>query len=154
MGLFGPEKMTLMLEQYNFFPGETIKGKITLNMKKPKKARELTVALIGERKERRTRMRNGRRETHTETVKVYNFKIPVGQEGEYQKGDFTFEIKIPENILDNIHPPRPDGALGAVVDVMQAVGGSNTGPVQWYVHSQLDVPMGLDIKERQSIAIA
>mgnify|MGYP006295690477 FL=1 len=151
MGLFGPEKMIVALEQYNFFPGETIKGTLSINLKKPKKARKLEIALVGEKKERR---RSSDGKTHTKTVRLYNFRIPLGQEGEYQKGDYPFEIKIPQNLLESTANQRPDGAAGAVVDVLSAVSGNRTGPVQWYIEGQLDIPMGFDVKKKQSIAIA
>ena len=151
MGLFGPEKMILALDQFNFFPGETIKGTVSINLKKPKKARKLQVGLVGERKER---YRDSDGHTHTKTVRLYDFQIPLGHEGEYQKGDYTFEIKIPENILETGTSKRPDGVAGAIVDVLGAVGGNRGGPLQWFVESKLDIPMGFDVDKRQSIAIA
>lgn len=154
MGLFGPEKMILALDQFNFFPGETVKGTVSINLKKPKKARKLEVALIGQRKERRTRHRNGRTESYWETVKIYDFEIPLGPDGEYQKGDYTFEIKIPENILDSTQPKRPDGALGTISDIAGTLGGSRVGQVEWLVKSNLDIPMGFDVSKTQKIVIA
>ena len=53
MGLFGAPKITLMLEKYNFNPGEIAKGNITINLKKPTYARKLQVSLIGVRRVRR-----------------------------------------------------------------------------------------------------
>jgi len=45
--LFGGEKITLMLEKYNYTTSETIKGTVTLKLKKPTKARKFEVAFIG-----------------------------------------------------------------------------------------------------------
>ena len=153
MGLFGSEKMILALEQFNFFPGETIKGSVSLNLKKPTKARKLEVALVGEQRER-YRDRDGHNKTRTH--KVYSFEIPLGQEQEYQSGDFSFEIKIPDDILmsGRGQHTRPDGALGAVTDVLGSLGGNRYDPVEWHVRSQLDIPMGLDVKKTQKIVIA
>lgn len=151
MGLFGPEKIMLALEQFNFYPGEKIKGTISLNLKKPTKARKFEVGLFGTRKEVR-RKHDGR--TETKHVKVYDFTIPLGQEGEYQKGDFTFEIPIPEDILMIGTRQRPEGTLGAVADVMGALGGQRQYPIEWSIKAQLDVPMKLDVKKSQKIVIA
>ena len=141
------------MEQFNFFPGETIKGMVTLNLKKPTKARKLEVALVGEQTER-YRDRDGR--TKRKTHKVYSFEIPLGPEQEYHKGDFPFEIKIPDDILmrGRGQHNRPEGALGAVTDVLGALGGNRYEPVEWYVRSQLDIPLGLDVKKTQKIVIA
>lgn len=153
MGLFGSEKMILALEQFNFFPGETIKGSISLNLKKPTKARKLEVALVGKQTERyRDRNGNSKRKIHT----VYCFEIPLGAEQQYHKGDFPFEIKIPDDILmrGRGQQSRPEGGLGAVTSVLGALGGNRYDPVEWHVRSQLDIPMGLDMKKTQKIVIA
>ena len=151
MGLFGPEKITLMLERYNFFPGEKISGKVALNLKKPTKARKFEVGLYGTRRE----THRSRGKTETRYVQVYDFKIPLGQEGEYQTGEWNFEIPIPDDILMIGSRQRPEGKLGVVSDVVSAIGGG-TGyyPIEWSVQAQLDVPMKLDIKKSQKIVIA
>lgn len=41
MGLFGREKITLMLKKYNYTPGETIKGTVTLKLKNQQKQENL-----------------------------------------------------------------------------------------------------------------
>ena len=46
---FGRGKFEITLEKFNYSPGETIKGKISFDLKKPTKAKGLKVALIGER---------------------------------------------------------------------------------------------------------
>ena len=80
MGLFGPDKITLVLERFNYKPGEVIKGSVKLNLKKPTNARKLEVGLFGERKER-TRGHDGR--TTVRTVNIFDFKVPLGAEGVY-----------------------------------------------------------------------
>ncbi|MDH7517418.1 MAG: hypothetical protein QHH19_03640 [Candidatus Thermoplasmatota archaeon] len=150
MGLFGPDKITLMLEKYSYKPGETIKGTVKLNLKKSTKARKLEVGLFGERKER-TRSHDGK--THTRTVTVFNFKIPLGAEGEYLTGEYPFEIPIPNNILSIDTRQNMDPRLGAVVDTISMLSGQRVYPVEWFVKSQLDVPMMFDVKKEQKIII-
>ena len=151
MGLFGPEKMILTLENFNFYPGEKIKGTVNINLKKPMKARKLEVGLYGERRERH---RGSDGKTHTKVVTVYDFVIPLGQEGEYQKGDYDFEIPIPDDILMIGARQRPQGALGAVTDIASALGGHREYPIEWFVKSQLDIPMKFDVSKKQKIVIA
>ena len=92
MGLFGPSKIAIMLEKYNFNPGDIAKGKITLNLKKPTYARKLEVHLIGTRKVRKGNTQN--------LEKVYDFEMPVQGEKEYQSETINFELQIPQDILD------------------------------------------------------
>jgi len=150
MGLFGPEKIILMLEKYSYKPGEIIKGTVKLKLKKSTKARKLEVGLFGERKER-TRGHDGK--IYTKNVTIFDFKIPLGSEGEYLTGEYPFEITIPSNILSLDTRQNLDGKLGAVVDTISVLSGQRIYPVEWFVKSQLDVPMMFDVKKEQKIVI-
>ena len=72
MGLLGGPKITLMLEKYNFNPGEVVKGTVKLNLKKPMYARKLEVSLMGVRK-----VRKG---NSWQWQKVYDFDMPISGE--------------------------------------------------------------------------
>jgi hypothetical protein len=150
MGFFGPDKITLNLEKYDYKPGEKIKGVIKLNLKKPTNARKLEVGLFGEKKES-YRGHDGK--IQTKNVIIYDFKIPLGSEGEYQTGEYPFEITIPNNILSLDSHKNLSGNLGAVVDVLSTMSGRRFYPVEWFIKSQLDVPMMFDIKKEQKIVI-
>jgi len=151
MGLFGPDKITITLERFNFKPGEKIKGKVKLNLKKPTKARKLEIGLFGERKER---YRSADGKINTKNVIIYDFKISLGAEGEYQTEEYPFEIPIPSNILSLDARKNLSGSLGAAIDVLSTMSGQRIFPVEWFVKSQLDVPMMFDIKKEQKIVIS
>ena len=154
MGLFGKEKITLMLDKFNFKPGDTIKGNISLHLKKPMHARKLEVSLIGKRKTRRRTSRGS--QTYYETI--YDFDIPVDGEKEYQNEQYPFEIKIPSDILsdktarDQIQDTLEEkiGTAGTFVSAMTM----GTYRINWEVRAQLDVPMKLDVKNSQDIVIS
>ncbi len=146
MGLFGPDKITLTLEKYDYKPGEKIKGVIKLNLKKPTNARKLEVGLFGERKES-YKGHDGK--IQTKVVVIYDFKIPLGSEGEYLTGEYPFEITIPSNILSMDVRKNLDGNLGVIADVLNTMSGHRIYPVQWSIKSNLDVPMMFDIKKEQ-----
>ncbi len=150
MGLFGPDKISLSLEKYDYKPGEKLKGVIKLNLKKPTSARKLEVGLFGERKES-YRGHDGK--THTKNVVIYDFKIPLSSEGEYLVGEYPFEITIPSNILSIDARKNIEGNLGVVVDVLTTMSGHRIYPIEWFVKSQLDVPMMFDVKKEQKIVI-
>jgi len=154
MGLFGPDKITLTLEKFDFKPGESIKGQVSLNLKKPTLARKLQISLEGTRKV--TSYRNGNRRTSYQ--KVYDFDLPIGGEKEYQNEQVPFEMKIPSTILnmetykDKMTDALEDklGAVGSVLGAM-AAGASH---IEWKVKAQLDVPKKLDIKKSQDVVIS
>jgi len=158
MGLFGPDKITLNLEKYNYTPGETIKGTIKLNLKKPTLARKLEVAFIGRRIDRQSSasvigMASGGRHHHSSTTytTVYEFKMPVDGEKEYQKDEYPFEIKIPSDILQN--NPTLEGKLGQAATAIKMLAGVSSR-IEWFVKAHLDVPKKLDIKKSQKIVLS
>jgi hypothetical protein len=154
MGLFGEEKIFLTLEKYNYTPGELIKGNIKLNLRKPTTARKLEVSFIGQRKEQR---RDSKGHTHTTVIRVFNFTVPLKYEGDYMNEQFDFEIKIPDNLLNQtVSPKTPelDGTLGKLVTIGIALSGQRSYPIQWLVEAHLDVPMGLNVKKSQDVIIS
>ena len=158
MGLFGPDKITLTLEKYNFKPGDMIKGNIKLNLKKPTKARKMEVSFIGSRREQ-YRDHSGphnRSTTRTETVQVFNFTQPLGYEKEYQDESFDFEIKIPSDIIQQTKAPQGqlDGTLGKVVAISAALSGRRVYPIEWKIKAELDIPMKFDVNKSQKIILS
>jgi len=151
MGLFGSDKITITLEKYDYKPGERIKGKVNLNLKKSTKARKLEVGLFGERKER---YRDHDGKTHIKNVTIFSFSIPLCSEGEYMVGEYPFEIVIPSNILSTDNRSNIEGKLGTVVDVLSTLSGQRYYPIEWFVKAQLDVPMMFDVKKAQKIIIS
>jgi len=149
MGLFGPPKITMTLEKYNFTPGGVAKGTIKLNLKKPTYARKLQVSLIG--------VRRVRRGTSWQWQKVYDFDMPISGEKDYQQEEVPFELHIPPDILN----PRTqqqaiqeglEGKLGAAGGIISAVA-VGTGTTNWKIRAQLDVPKKLDVKVDQDIQL-
>jgi len=154
MGLFGEEKIFLTLEKYNYAPGELIKGNIKLNLRKPTTARKLQVSFIGQKKEQG---RDSKGHTHTTVVRVFDFTMPLKYEGDYMNEQFNFEIKIPDNLLNQTAAPKTpeiDGTLGKLVAVGIALSGQRNYPIQWLVEAHLDVPMRSDVKKSQDIMIS
>jgi len=153
MGLFGPPKITLMLEKYNFNPGEVAKGTITLNLKKPTYARKLQISLIGMR---RTNQIN-RKGSSTNWQKVYDFDMPISGEKEYQSDTIQFNLQIPPDILaaktqqQAVQESMQD-KLGGVGSLISAVT-VGTGTTKWKIRAQLDVPKALDVKADQDIQL-
>jgi len=149
--MFDKGKIEVAIAKTHFAPGDTISGKVTLTIKKPVAAKELGVWLIGERT---TTSGGGLAggDRKTEKQRVYDFKVSLDGEKEYDKGgEYPFEIKIPADIL-NIGGPPLGGAAGQAIKIAQVVtgGGSST---RWHLQAKLDIPRGIDVKKDVDITI-
>ena len=148
---FGKKQIDVILEKFNFSPGDTVRGKVILTLEKIMHAKQLRVALIGERIstviERRPDGRTHQREQKTY---VYNFRMPLDGEKDYQQGEYTFEIKIPVNVLQKI---PIEGKIGGILKTIQALSMAGAR-ISWYIQSNLDIQMGLDVSKKVQINIA
>jgi len=160
MGLFSGEKITLELEKYNYAPGEMIKGKVKLNLKKPTNARKLEVAFVGRMIQKQSAasvagvasMASGKgAHSRTDYTTIFNFKMPLDGEKEYHKGEYPFEIKIPDNILQENQ--KLGGKAATAATALKVLGGISRH-IDWFVKTKLDVPMKLDIKKSQKIILS
>jgi 2',3'-cyclic-nucleotide 2'-phosphodiesterase (5'-nucleotidase family) len=163
--MFGKGKINIAIQRTNYAPGDIISGDVALTLKRPVKAREVNISLIGEHKTTQTTPRGGgtmggggtSMSTTTKTVRIYDFKQQLDGEKEYSEGrEYRFEIKIPADIL-GIGPQTPEGALGQALKVAQTVA-TFTGAIprrrlQWYLLAKLDIPGGLDISKKVDITI-
>ena len=156
MGLFGPDKITVTLDKYQYKPGDIIKGSVGLNLRKPIRARKLVVSLLGKVK---TTHRDSNGHMQTEDVVIYDFTIPLDGENDYLSEMYKFEIKIQSDLLQ-MHSSNQQiqqilqaklGTFGAILG--QIVTGGQS-PVRWMVHTQLDIPMKLDVHKSQDIVIS
>jgi hypothetical protein len=165
--MFGKGKINIAIQKTHYAPGDIISGNVALTLKKPVKAREVSISLIGEHRTTQTTPRVGgtmggggmSTSTTTKTVRIYDFKQQLDSEKEYrQGGEYRFEIKIPSDILGG----RPqiteaEGKLGQVLKVAQTAA-AMTGAIpfqriKWYLLAKLDIPGGLDISKKVDITI-
>ena len=147
---FGKGKIEVFLEKYNFSPGETIKGRISLKLKKPTKAKALKVGLIGEKATTKYGRTSGKgMSTSRSKTYFYNFEMPLDGEKEYLEGEYNFEIKIPANVLQT---PSPGGAVGDIVKGIQLLSGKDVR-VSWYIIAKLDIPSGFDVSKKVQVNI-
>jgi hypothetical protein len=165
--MFGKGKIDIAIQKTYYAPGDTISGNVALTLKKPVKAREVSISLIGEHKTTQTTPRVGgtmggggmSMSTTTKTMRIYDFKQQLDSEKEYSQGrEYHFEIKIPADTL-SMRPlmPEQEGKLGQVLKVAQTAA-AMTGAIpfqriKWYLLAKLDVPGGLDISKKVDVTI-
>jgi sporulation-control protein spo0M len=150
--MFGRGKIDISIQKTKYTPGDTISGTIDLTLKKPVKAREMTISLLGEYTTKVTRRRGlvpgierARRgsisdwltssestydvRTKTESVRICTFKEQLGGEAEYsQSRRYHLRIRIP-----------PDTPISSVI--------------KWYLLARLDIAHGLDVTKKIRITI-
>jgi len=163
--MFGKGKINIALQKTHYAPGDIISGDVALTLKKPVKAREVSISLIGEHKATQTGLGVGgpmggggmSMSTTTKTVRIYDFKQQLDSEKEYSQGrEYHFEMKIPADTM-SMRPLMPEGKLGQVLNVAQTAA-AMTGAIpfqriKWYLLAKLDIPGGLDIKKKVDVTI-
>jgi hypothetical protein len=147
----GEKKIEIVLEKFNYSPGENIKGKVILKLKNPTRAKQLRVGLRGEKTTEVLRTSGGGTSPHQEKSYIYNFEMPLDNEKDYLEGEYSFEIKVPANLSQNV--PLPGGAIGDILKGVQVLAGKDSR-ITWYVISYLDIPMGFDISEKVQVNIS
>ena len=159
MGIFRKEQIMLILDKYDFKAGDKVTGKVQLNLKKPTRARKLEVGLIGKRIDKQSSIALGpmimsggkEHSSQSQHSTIYDFKIPLDGEKEYNTGEYPFEIKIPENINQN--NPTLEGNIGKAAGAFKMISGLSSR-IDWHIKAELDVPMKLDINKTQKIVIS
>jgi len=159
--MFGKGKINIAIQRTGYAPGDTVSGNVALTLKKPVRARGVSISLIGEQKttQRKGMIGNQDMSTTTQRIRIYDFKLQLDSEKEYSQGqDYRFEIKIPADILST-KPQMPElgGKLGQELKVAQAAA-AITGAIplqqtKWYLLAKLDIPGGMDIKKTADITI-
>ena len=159
--MFGKGKINIVIPKAHFVPGDTISGSVALMLKKPVKAREVSISLIGEQKttQRKGMTGNQNMSTTTQRTRIYDFKQQLDSEKEYSQGqEYQFEIKVPADILNaKSQMPELGGKLGQGLKIAQAAA-AMTGAIplqqtKWYLLAKLDIPGGLDIKKKVDVII-
>ncbi len=138
-------KIEIIPDKYNYSPGEEIKGRVILKLKKPVEANKLTIGLVGHREEKV--YRNGKNGTETRTV--FSFYQPLDGKKDYPASEQTYEfsMKVPSDIQK-----KTEGALGTVLNTLSSIG-MGPNPIRWYLTADLDCK-GIDLFKKVQVNIA
>lgn len=146
---FGKGKIDIVIEKYNYSPGETVKGKLILNLKETVHAKSLKVGIVGEKTTTVTLTINGKTNTRHSNVNVFSFEMPLDGEKDYVRREYDFEMKVPGNLTQ---PSIPEGVAGDILKSVQILAGRE-GTIKWYITAKLDVPKGFDVSNRVQVNI-
>lgn len=135
-------KIIISLSNYNYSPGDTINGQVTLKLRKSVEASALNVRLTGERHNRSIANTGGRNQPNNQIV--FDFAQPIDGEKIYSAGEqtYNFSIKIPQSVNTNL-----EGIAGTVVKSIQILAGQDN-LVKWYLTSTLEAK-GINVKSKK-----
>ena len=150
--MFGKGKIDIAIPKTSFAPGDKISGNVVLTLKKPVKARESSISLIGEQTTTKGSIIGTEQSKNTQ--RIYDFKHRLDGEKEYDKeARYDFEIKLPADILSRQpQMPQVSGALGQGLKIAQAITGMGVWS-NWYLLAKLDIPGGMDISKKVQVTI-
>ena len=139
--------LEIIPESYQYTPGDTIKGKLALKLKKSVSSSGLVMGLRCERRQESASGPSGRSQSHVSVL--FDFNQPLEGKKEYAPSEYTydFSLKIPSNVSQQI-----DGVAGTLVKSLQALTGQS-GYVKWYLYAELQCT-GVNLSKKVSLNIA
>ena len=147
----GVGSLSLRLVDRQLKGGETLRGRIELNLPEPLQAEGLTVTLLAQQRRAGVGMRRGQVQLSTQKPTVFRSPIDLQGPGLFRSGGFDFSMPVPERIV------RPEEALSEglrdLVTVIRAVQSPVQFPYEWFVEARLRRSWKVDLKERLGIAI-
>lgn len=144
-------KIELITDKTNYAKGETINGKIILDLKKEKQAKELRLLFMGERVVRSTRMTPKGVSSSTQRIPIHRFETVIDGDKIYPVGktEYSFSIQIPSQ---SSQQQMPGGAFGSVLKIAEALSGAG-GRIEWSLQASLNVPASADVTKRIQVNI-
>ncbi|MFZ2303472.1 MAG: hypothetical protein WAV98_01620 [Minisyncoccia bacterium] len=163
-GLFSRGDIVITPEQYNYHPGETIRGTVSLKLKKPTQANKFSISLKGEKISTTWRTDSkGSSYQSQDKVTIYQFELPLDGQKEYAEAQYPFEIIIPVNVL-----PQTQGQsilakasiggvnIGGMLDSLAGTGigiGIPNARIDWTLNATLDISGTIDMRKHVQINI-
>ncbi len=140
-------KVNILLDKTNFSAGETIKGKVVLEVKRNFQSKGVKLSLIAINKVTSVNMNKSSSKTQT----IYDFSSDLENEQAYSSGveakEFNFEVAIPKDVFSlNKTSQNIVNVLGAVAGRYQQT--------KWYLTVVVRVRKSLlNIKKRVEITV-
>ena len=152
-------KIDVAVSRMHYYPGDTVSGSIRLALKKPVKARGVSVSLIGDEwaTRRRIGIAAGGPTIDINVRRVYDFRLDLDdEEKEYGPGQtYPFEIRVPDDLLgEGSRTSELAGRLGQMGQTAaELTGVMPQQRIWWYLLAKLDIPRRRDVKKKVGISI-
>ncbi|MEF8879122.1 MAG: DUF3592 domain-containing protein [Candidatus Thermoplasmatota archaeon] len=158
----------ISLRKRDYMPGDTIKGSLSLHLKKPVDAEGLTVSFKAEKKVRYRQYGQGFGRYRTQSFVVVENKKKLDADKSYQVDSYPFELTIPSDVLrkvdnwtENVNifsgdEKSQNGAAGMMQRfITERINQAPSSQVRdvFLVEAHLDIPRKVDIKKRVKINV-
>jgi len=148
-------QIIIILDKTSFLPGETIKGTVSLNLKKQKYAKALKVSFVVNRN---LEVLSPHQATSDISYEVYKDEVILDVEREYWNETYPFKIKIPIDIFQKLKTLEAESAMGMQKKYLDWAVNKGYGNYieknKWYVKASLDMPKKLDISSKLEINVS
>jgi sporulation-control protein spo0M len=142
----GKGKIDVILEKTDFKHGEVIRGKINLELKKPVQAKELKISFIGQKDI--NRVGGG-----TSRGIIYQTDKSLGGESEYSSNIYPFELKIPEDILEQARNWKNKWYSGIALKAFERMEEKGKVSNIFFIETSLDISKSIDLTKKVKINI-
>jgi len=149
----GRGTVRLELERTRLAPGDTLRGKVTLELSEPVDAQALVVSLRAHQRTIELERRGGGRTPVSTRSEIFRFDRELGGAQRYDSRTVAFELVVPPDALDRQAPAGSHPIADAVRSVA-AVLSPQTGPVEWSVSARLAIAWGRDLAHEVDVTIA
>lgn len=149
----GVGTIEIELEQFGFYPGDTIRGQVVLELRSPQPARALVVGLRARQRvvDRYRSPRESVLSYRNETV--WEFRRELAGAGVYTEGRYPFELLVPSDVF-RPEPAPPAGLLGDLARAVSFLQPVKRFPLQWQVFAAVSRPLKVDVKKRIDVVVS
>ncbi len=162
-GFFERGKIVITPEKYNYSPGEIVKGKVSITLKKPIIADKFSITLLGEKTTTSgvgvtfgdQGGNNPTQPNRNEQVDIiFQFELPLDGVKEYSQMEYPFEITISLSVASQVQNNTPKGLLGGIASIVSVGTCMPVSRTDWYLIAKLDIPKAIDMREKLKINVA
>ncbi|HEY1814544.1 MAG TPA: hypothetical protein VGG74_19465 [Kofleriaceae bacterium] len=149
----GRGSVRLELDRTRVAPGETLRGRVVLDLPEAVEAKRLVVTLAAHQRTVSVERIGAKRTPVSARTEVFHFDLELAGARLFERGTTSFELVVPPDALDKQAPVGSHPIADAVRSVASVLS-PTAGPIEWSVTARLDVPWGRDLSATVDIAIA
>jgi hypothetical protein len=149
----GRGSVKLELDRTRVAPGDTLRGRVVLDLPEPVDAKRLVVTLAAHQRTVSFERIGARREPVAARSEVFHFDQELAGARAFERGTTSFELVVPPDALDKQAPAGSHPIADALRSVASVLSPS-AGPIEWSVVARLEVAWGRDLSATVDIAIA
>lgn len=151
----GVGSIAIDVQQTDYKLGDTVSGKINLQLEEATEAKRLVVRLFAIGSRTHFEKNEAGKTTVQERETLYSFDLEVDGEKSYEEGAhiYEFSLTIPAD-AENEPSTEDTGILGDVVKFASSLSQGVKRPTQWKLRAFLDIPWKRNLKKELDIEVS